>query len=159
MASYDDDRPRRKKSGGKKRRKKSSNSNTVLIVILAVVGGMLFLCVGGFVIMGVVMAPAVNQARTAARTTQTKNHLKQVGLAAHNFLDTHQSFPPNGIVEDGQVAHSWATHMLPYLDQAPLYRMIDLTQPYDAPANGGAFSNPVITLINVNEADITPVNG
>jgi len=75
--------------------------------------------------------PAVQQAREAARRTQCKNNLKQLGLALHNYHDTHRVFPPACfkaliqdtapvINEERQSTH-WGAMILPFMDQAPLY--------------------------------------
>ena len=67
------------------------------------------------------LLPAVQQAREAARRAQCKNHLKQFGLALHNYHDTHMIFPPGNTIG----AWSFRTMLLPYLEQAPLYNRIN----------------------------------
>lgn len=81
------------------------------------------------------LLPAVQQAREAARRTQCKNNLKQIGLALHNYLSTHSVFPP-GFCIGASKGGSWSVHarILPYLDQANAYTLADLTVGYgDAP--------------------------
>jgi prepilin-type processing-associated H-X9-DG protein len=85
------------------------------------------------------LLPAVQQAREAARRTQCKNNLKQLGLACHNYHDTFGQFPLNydGSLpvirkSDGansgngtQSSISWISAALPYLEQSALYSQLD----------------------------------
>lgn len=75
------------------------------------------------------LLPAVQQAREAARRTQSKNNLKQIGLAMHNFHDTMGHFPQGTIPSKTlkpEERQSWCTEILPYLDQAPLYNEMEI---------------------------------
>ena len=88
-----------------------------LLVVIAIIAVLIAL-----------LLPAVQQAREAARRTQCKNNLKQIGLALHNYESTFGRLPPGtfggmGTCNDDGLA--WSFSILPYLDQAPLYNQID----------------------------------
>ena len=73
---------------------------------------------------------------TEAQMLQSKNNLKQIGLAMHNYHDTHGSFPPavvNG--PDGKPWHSWRVLILPFLDGVELYNQYRFDEPWDGPNN------------------------
>ena len=81
----------------------------------------------------------VTRSRESSRRSQCSNNLKQLGLALHNYHDAYQAFPPAYTVDaDGRRLHSWRTLLLPLLDQKPLYDTIDLSKPWDDPANAQA---------------------
>jgi prepilin-type processing-associated H-X9-DG protein len=75
----------------------------------------------------------VQQAREAARRTQCKNSLKQIGLAWHNYHDVFNTFPPGYVAKIPGVQNSsersmwsWGAFILPYIDQAPLYNLLNV---------------------------------
>lgn len=84
-----------------------------LLVVIAIIA-----------ILIALLLPAVQQAREAARRTECKNKLKQIGLALHNYHDTHKYFPWGCMESDRglpQMQMNWRFDILPYIDQAPLY--------------------------------------
>ncbi|MCA8999704.1 MAG: DUF1559 domain-containing protein, partial [Planctomycetaceae bacterium] len=86
-----------------------------LLVVIAIIA-----------ILIALLLPAVQQAREAARRTQCKNNLKQIGLALHNYHDVFSSFPPGTVhCNGGEWGVSWWAMILPYLDQAPLYNGLE----------------------------------
>jgi prepilin-type processing-associated H-X9-DG protein len=93
-------------------------------------------------IMAVLIAlllPAVQQARAAARRTTCRNHLRQLGLALHNYHSTHNVLPPGYIYRSsaaGNAAgYSWGAMLLPELEQPALYSAFDFQQPMFSAAN------------------------
>jgi type II secretory pathway pseudopilin PulG len=97
-----------------------------LLVVIAIIA-----------ILIALLLPAVQQAREAARRIQCRNHLKQIGIALHNYLESNQFFPPSATIDLTQTVTenngSWGVHgrILPYLEQANLYENVDLSQPWD----------------------------
>ncbi|MGE5195350.1 MAG: DUF1559 domain-containing protein, partial [Deltaproteobacteria bacterium] len=79
------------------------------------------------------LLPAVQNAREAARRTQCRNNLKQIGVALHNYHTTCNVFPPGYISGAAWPATtngwSWCSQLLPYLDQSPLYDKINFLVP------------------------------
>lgn len=114
-------------------------------------------------ILGVLVAlflPATRSARPAAYRTQCKNNLKQIGLALHNYHDTYHAFPPAYTVdENGKPLHSWRTLILPFVDQESLYNKLDLSKPWDDPANAEAFKARIpVYQCPSSPADVSPAH-
>ncbi len=87
-------------------------------------------------VMIALLLPAVQQAREAARRTQAKNNLKQIGLSMHVYSDDHRSFPKRAISDaDGSPQLSWRVAILPYLDQKELYDEFHLDEAWDSEHN------------------------
>ena len=84
------------------------------------------------------LLPAVQQAREAARRTQCKNHLKQIGLAIHNYHDVHSVLPN---VNAGGVSYSTLqgvslfVSILPMMDQANAFHLFDFNKINNDPDN------------------------
>jgi prepilin-type N-terminal cleavage/methylation domain-containing protein len=110
-----------------------------LLVVIAIIA-----------ILIALLLPAVQQAREAARRTQCRNNLHQIGLALHNYHDTHSVFPPLSIGRYGGGSAdnscwpsgvfgqrwSWVSMILPFLDEASIYNAINFDlNSRDATAN------------------------
>ena len=86
-----------------------------LLVVIAIIAVLIAL-----------LLPAVQQAREAARRSQCKNNLKQLGLALHNYHDTFNTLPiGTGSTTACVWGNSWWVGILPYVDQASIYNAWD----------------------------------
>jgi len=94
------------------------------------------------------LLPAVQQAREAARRSQCKNNLKQIGLALHNYNDAFGTFPPGRLVNpvsaQGHCFSAYA-HLLPYFDQGPLYNLVN----FNANPDTNPGPNAAVTSVNI----------
>jgi prepilin-type processing-associated H-X9-DG protein len=98
------------------------------------------------------LLPATRSARPAARRAQCVNNLKQIAMALHNYEQAHKALPPAYTVDaTGRPLHSWRTLILPYVEQEPLYQTIDLSKPWNDPANAKALKT-VIAVFRCPEA-------
>jgi hypothetical protein len=99
--------------------------NVVEILLIAVLG--CFVLAGLFSLL-----------RPDPRPTDflTAFHLKDIGLAMHNYHDTYGSFPPPAVYsKEGQPLLSWRVLLLPFLDEKKLYSQFHLDEPWDSPHN------------------------
>lgn len=102
-----------------------------LLVVIAIIA-----------ILIALLLPAVQQAREAARRTQCKNNLKQLGIAAHNYHDTHSSFPLNAT--SSLYGYSAQAQLLPFHEQANLHSLIDFNLPAQVGLPWAPSMNPAI---------------
>jgi prepilin-type N-terminal cleavage/methylation domain-containing protein/prepilin-type processing-associated H-X9-DG protein len=79
------------------------------------------------------LLPAVQQAREAARRTQCKNNLKQLGLALFNYESSYRVFPMEKITFT-PVAQTWTTMVLPFLDQQAAYDQYNFSVEWSSPS-------------------------
>ena len=79
------------------------------------------------------LLPAVQQAREAARRTQCRNNLAQIGIALHSYQLTYEMLPPASINETGPIVYgaqgyhlSWIVQILPMLGEDNVFRHVDI---------------------------------
>lgn len=82
-----------------------------LLVVIAILG-----------ILVALLLPAIQFARESARRTQCTNHLRNIGVAMHNFHDVHQHLPAGWLADlpDGEPGWGWGAHLLLFLEQNAL---------------------------------------
>ena len=126
-----------------------------LLVVIAIIA-----------ILVALLLPAVQQAREAARRSSCKNNLKQLGLALHNYHDSHNVFPPatinaglqncqNHIPGGGPILnHTCYQMLLPYLEQGPLYDRYNFSQSSAVGAHSSCSSNSWFVLPTVRQQDV-----
>lgn len=94
-----------------------------LLVVIAIIAVLIAL-----------LLPAVQQAREAARRSQCKNNLKQLGLALHNYESTFTALPPGALANP--MVFSAQARLLPYLEQATLQNLLNFSVPPNLPGTG-----------------------
>jgi hypothetical protein len=128
---------------GPTNKSRSGGMSVLLIVLgsLAVVG---LVCAG---VAFLLLLPAVSAARNAARRAQSMNHLKQLGLALHNYHDTHRTFPPAVVTDaDGKPLYSGRVLLLPFMEQDGLYQRFDKSKAWNSPENQAVTSAMIKTF-------------
>ncbi len=118
-------------------RQRSGFTLIELLVVIAVIA-----------VLVALLLPAVQQAREAARKTQCKNNMRQLGLALHGFHDTFGAFPASGWTTAGTGNPSgkyvgWRPLILPFIEQA------NLKQLYDFNVNWWEGTNPTAAGVTV----------
>ncbi len=97
-----------------------------LLVVIAIIG----------VLVGLLL-PAVQSAREAARRVQCSNNVRQLGLALHNYENTHRQFPPSRISLTAPTIfqQSWVSMILPFIEQGNVHAAYQHGLPWYAPVN------------------------
>jgi len=124
-----------------------------LLVVIAIIAVLIAL-----------LLPAVQQAREAARRTQCKNNMKQLGLAAHNYESTYKVFPSSGESTDMSTNPtvrrffpvSFNTAILPYTDQAPLYNNWNFAIDYTSTTNQALAKTKINAFLCPSNAQTGP---
>ena len=95
-----------------------------LLVVIAIIGALVAL-----------LLPAIQAARGAARRTQCANNLRQIGLAIHQYADTHKGEFPQAacdVADDEEEPVSWIFTLAPHLENVNAIRICPEDQVYDA---------------------------
>lgn len=117
--------------------------------------------IGTSAVLVALLLPAVGQAREAARRTQSKNNLKQLGLALHNYHDVFNEFPQGTVPgpEKPEDRLSWMVGILPYVDQAPLYNQMVPKGTLEDEKNAQAREHEIVVFLHPNARPEPGIDG
>ncbi|MEZ6064577.1 MAG: DUF1559 domain-containing protein [Planctomycetaceae bacterium] len=102
-----------------------------LLVVIAIIA-----------ILVALLLPAVQQVREAARKSQCQDHLHNLGVAIHDYESAFKLFPPGyvdqrgtaGGIQDNMGHWAWSAMLLPFVEQKPLYDLLDVGRTNASPA-------------------------
>jgi prepilin-type N-terminal cleavage/methylation domain-containing protein len=130
-----------------------SRQKTAAVLSIAVLGAAAGICVVAITHQGVWLARfdkpwiTVSPSEAVPRTFSL-NNLKQIGLACQNYHDANKQLPLGSTFDrHGRGMHGWQTFLLPYVEQTPLYKQIDLAQPWDSAANLPAMKQEILLFL------------
>ena len=123
---------------------KPSGMSTVTIVLIVMLALLVPMCICGIVGGAAILLPAVQAGREAARSAQSGQNLRQIGIALHTYHDVWKTLPPAFQPDQsGQPGTSWRTAILPQLDQKPLFDQYDMSAPWNDPRNAAVVNTPL----------------
>jgi prepilin-type N-terminal cleavage/methylation domain-containing protein/prepilin-type processing-associated H-X9-DG protein len=134
-------------------RRRSGFTLIELLVVIAIIGVLIAL-----------LLPAVQAAREAARRAQCTNNLKQIGLAVHNYADSHNRYPigrgtrPNRPYDiTSRYNYSGFAMILPYMEQRPVYDAINFDLTITIPdGNATVIATVISSFLCPSENQRTP---
>src|SRR6195256_4327347 len=98
------------------RRSRSGFTLIELLVVIAIIA----------VLIGLLL-PAVQKVREAAARAQCQNNLKQIAVGCLNYESTFKVMPPGNMGNGSSWGMSWTVYILPYIEQAGLFKRLDIT--------------------------------
>jgi prepilin-type N-terminal cleavage/methylation domain-containing protein len=132
-------------------RRRSAFTLIELLVVTAIIA-----------VLVALLLPAVQQAREAARKTQCRNNLMQIGLALHNYEMAHECLPPGSIDPNRPIRNEpkgfhvgWIVQLLPYLDQINAFQHFNTSDSVYNPHNDAARKTQIKILLCPSDWTVT----
>lgn len=139
----------------KTKRRRRAFTLIELLVVIAIIA-----------VLVALLLPAVQQAREAARRTQCKNNLMQIGIALHNYEMRYECLPPGSIDPNRPIRNEakgyhvgWIVQVLPDLDATNVFQRFDFIAGVYAKANDGPRGAKISTLLCPSNSGSTGQGG